>query len=461
MLKRKKREYARLPKIPARRSRPPAPPSSRGARSRSNLLSRMVMGVRKKSISKAVAFAAIAIAAASSTASFAKVIHRHPTASRRAAAQEEAPAVALSAIHVLGDRPAPFALDAKAAMMIDADTGAVLYAYNEHQKMQPASLAKIMTFYLTLDALKAGKIAPATEVTISEKAWRLSMDDTVSRMFLSVGQKVGVNDLVYGLMVSSGNDAAVALAEYLGGSTDAFTQMMNDKAKEIGLTETHFDNPDGLPAPGEFTTAADMVALARSLVAHHPESLKYTSAKEFAFDKIKQPNFNTLLFYDKRVNGIKTGHVEEAGFHLVASASSNGMNILSAVMGAPSSERRRTETEKLIEWAFRTFVSYRPDLKKAIPAAIAVRDGVAETVAIGPGGDAVFTLGRGEESKVTVQFEPAARYLEAPVHPADPVGNLTVLLGGKPQATIPIVTKAGVTRAGFFGRLRQKLRRIL
>ncbi|HEY9158971.1 D-alanyl-D-alanine carboxypeptidase family protein [Candidatus Binatus sp.] len=415
--------------------------------------------MRKKSISKAIAFAAIAIAAASSTPSFARVIHRHPTASKHA--EEQAPAVPLTAIHVLGDRPAPFALDAKAAMMIDGDTGAVLYAFNEHQKMQPASLAKIMTFYLTLDALKAGKIIPATDVTISEKAWRLSMDDTVSRMFLGVGQKVAVNDLLYGLMVSSGNDAAVALAEYLGGSTDAFTQMMNDKAREIGLIETHFENPDGLPAPGEFTTAADMVALAHSLVRHHPEALKYTSDKEFAFDKIKQPNFNTLLFYDKRVNGIKTGHVNEAGYHLVASASSNGMNLLSAVMGAPSAARRRTETEKLIDWAFRAFVSYRPDLSKAIPAAIPVRDGVAEAVAIGPQGAAVFTLGRGEESKVTVQFEPAARYLEAPVQPGVAVGDLAVLLNGKPQAGIPIVTKAGVARAGLFGRLGQKLRRIL
>ena len=419
----------------------------------------MGTGVRKKSISKAIAFAAIAVLAASP--SFARVIHRNPVASKHATATEEAPAVPLSAIRVLGDRPAPFALDAKAAMMIDADTGAVLYAYNEHQKMQPASLAKIMTFYLTLDALKAGKIVPVTDVTISEKAWRLSMDDTVSRMFLSVGQKVAVNDLLYGLMVSSGNDAAVALAEQLGGSTEAFTQLMNDKAKEIGLKETHFDNPDGLPEEGEFTTAADMATLARSLLQHHPEALQYTSAKEFAFDKIKQPNFNTLLFYDKRVNGIKTGHVDEAGYHLVASAASNGMNLLSAVMGAPSSERRRTETEKLIEWAFRTFVSYRPDLKKAMPAAIPVHDGVAETVAIGPDGAAVFTLGRGEESKVTVQYTPAARYLEAPVRAGDPVGDLAVLLNGKPQATIPIVTKAGVTRAGFFERLRQKIGRII
>ena len=414
------------------------------------------MGVRNKPISKIIGFAAISILAA--TPSFARVIHRHPVAAQP---HEDVAIVPLTSIHVLGDRPAPFALDAKAAIMIDADTGAVLYAYNEHEKMQPASLAKIMTFYLSLDALKAGKISPTTDVTISENAWRLSMNDTVSRMFLGVGQKVAVNDLLFGLMVSSGNDAAVALSEYLGGSTDGFTTMMNDKAKEIGLKETHFNNPDGLPADGEFTTAADMVALAHSLVTHHPEAINYTSAKEFTFDKISQPNFNRLLLHDPRVNGIKTGHVDEAGYHLVASASSNGMNLLSAVLGAPSETRRMTESEKLIDWAFRTFVSYRPDLKKAMPATIPVHDGVAETVAIGPNGSAAFTLGRGEETKVTVQFEPAVRYVDAPVQPGTQVGDLTVLLAGQPQATIPIVTKAGGERAGFFSRLTQKFSRML
>jgi D-alanyl-D-alanine carboxypeptidase (penicillin-binding protein 5/6) len=416
----------------------------------------MRTGVRNKPISKITAFAAITILAA--TPCFARVIHRHPVAAQPHA---DVAIVPLSSIHVLGDRPAPFALDAKAAMMIDADTGAVLYAYNEHEKMQPASLAKIMTFYLTLDALKAGKISPTTDITISENAWRLSMNDTVSRMFLGVGQKVAVNDLLFGLMVSSGNDAAVALSEYLGGSTDGFTTMMNDKAKEIGLKETHFNNPDGLPAEGEFTTAADMVALAHSLVTHHPEALTYTSAKEFTFDKISQPNFNRLLLHDPRVNGIKTGHVDEAGYHLVASSTSNGMNLLSAVLGAPSETLRMNESEKLIDWAFRTFVSYRPDLKKAIPATIPVHDGVAETVAIGPNGNAAFTLGRGEETRVTVQFEPAVRYVDAPVQPGTQVGDLTVLLAGKPRATIPIVTKAGVERAGFFGRMRQKFSRML
>jgi D-alanyl-D-alanine carboxypeptidase (penicillin-binding protein 5/6) len=338
---------------------------------------------------------------------------------RGARAEAAAPAVPLTNIHVFGDRPAPFALNAKAAMMIDADTGAVLYAYKEHEKMQPASLAKIMTFYLTLDALKNRKLTLDTEVPISEKAWRLSMDQSVSRMFLGVGQKVAVKDLLYGLMVSSGNDAAVALAEYLGGSTEGFTTMMNDKGKEVGLVETHFTNPDGLYDEGEFTTAFDMIKLARSLVQHHPEGFTYTSAKEFTFDKITQPTFNALLLHDSRVNGIKTGHLPQVGYHLVASAKSNGMNLLSAVMGTPSEAKRRDESEKLIDWGFRTFVSYRPDLRKDLPAGFPVRDGVAEIVAIGPAGDAVFTLGRGEESRVTVAFTPHAKYLEAPVRKGD------------------------------------------
>ena len=420
----------------------------------------MAKGVRRKSLSKIIAVLAIATFAVWTGHADAFVKHRHPEAAKKSPKAEAAP-VPLTGIHVLGDRPAPFALNAKAVMLIDGSTGAVLYSYNEHEKMQPASLAKIMTFYLTLDALKAGKLTPTTDVIISEKAWRLSMDDTVSRMFLQVGQKVAVNDLLYGLMVSSGNDAAVALAEYLGGSTDGFTTMMNDKAAELHLSETHFQNPDGLPAEGEFTTAADMVALAQALIRHHPEALTYTSAKEFVFDKIKQPNFNSLLFHDSRVNGIKTGHVSEAGYHLVASAQSSGTALISAVMGTPSETKRRDETEKLLDWAFRSFVSYKPDLHKALPATIPVHDGVAETVAIGPAGEAAFTLGRGEESKVTLAYTPSTRYVEAPVNPGTPVGDLAVMLDGKPQSSIPIVTRRGVARAGFFERLRQKIGRML
>ena len=204
-------------------------------------------------------------------------------AARRArrAQAAEASAVPLDQIHVLGDRPAPFGLNAKAAMMIDARSGATLYAYNEHVKIQPASLAKLMTFYLALKALHQGRITPDTMVTVSEKAWRLSMNSGVSRMFLQVGQRVSVNDLLFGLMVSSGNDAAVALAEYLGGSSEAFAEQMNQQAKELGLSETHFENPDGLPVPEMYTTAFDMVKLGRAITQRFPDAINYTWGQGF------------------------------------------------------------------------------------------------------------------------------------------------------------------------------------
>ena len=378
----------------------------------------------------------------------------------RGAASHETPAVSLSDIHVFGDRPAPFALDAKSAMMVDQQTGAVLYSYNEHARMQPASLAKIMTFYLVLDALAQNRITLDTMMPISEQAWRLSMDESVSRMFLGVGQKVAVRDLLFGLMVSSGNDAAVTLSEYLGGSADGFTKQMNAKAAEFGLNETHFSNPDGLPVEGEYTTAADMVKLGCELLRRHPEALTYTGAKDFTYDKIKQPNFNTLLFYDPRVDGIKTGHVEEAGYHLVASAKSNGMVLVSAVMGAPSSEKRRVETEKLVDWGFRTFATAKPDAHKVMPAPVPVFYGVADTVAIAPVHETYVTVGKGEEGKIDVAWNAAARYMSAPVAKGAGVGQLTITHDGKQIDSVPVVTQASVQSAGFFKRLSDHFRRV-
>ena len=376
---------------------------------------------------------------------------------RRAKAAEPS-AVPLDQIHVLGDRPAPFGLDAKAAVMIDARSGAMLYAYNEHDKIQPASLAKLMTFYIVLKALHQGRITPDTMVTVSEKAWRLSMNSTVSRMFLQVGQRVSVHDLLFGLMVSSGNDAAVALAEYLAGSTDAFSVQMNQEAKELGLNETHFENPDGLPVPEMYTSAFDMVKLGRAIVQRFPDAVTYTAAKEFTFDKIHQPNFNTLLFYDARVNGLKTGHVEEAGYHLVASAHSGGMDLISAVLGTPSSSARRVETEKLIDWAFRTFASVQPDWHKTLPDKLRVYGGAADTVAVAPAVVPYVTVEHGQEGKVSLAGSFDEKYLVAPVRPGQRVGALVLMVSGKPQSTIPVLTKTAVARGGFFKRMIDRLR---
>jgi len=377
---------------------------------------------------------------------------------RHAAGAQAPSAVPLSQIHVLGDRPVPFGLDAKSAMMVDARSGAILYAYNEHNRIQPASLVKLMTFYIALQAMHQGRITPETSVTVSEKAWRLSMNTTVSRMFLEVGQRVSVNDLLYGLMVSSGNDAAVALAECLGGSTDAFTEQMNQEGRKLGLSETHFENPDGLPVPKMYTTAADMVKLGRSLLQHFPDAVTYTATKEFTFDKIRQRNFNTLLFYDRRVNGLKTGYVEEAGYHLVASAQSDAMQLISAVLGAPSMEARRVESEKLIDWALGTFSSVKPDWHKALPDQLRVYGGVNDEVAVAPAEAPYVTVSREQEGKVSLQGSFARKYLVAPVRKGQKVGDLVLMVEGKPQATIVVLTQASVTQGGLFKRFIDRVR---
>ena len=346
-------------------------------------------------------------------------------------------------------------------MLVDAHSGAVLYAFNEHERIQPASLAKIMTFYLTLEALHAGRITLDTEVPISEAAWRLSLNRSVSRMFLQVGQQVKVRDLLYGLVVSSGNDAAVALAEYLGGSADGFAAQMNRTAKKLGLTETHFENPDGLPVEGQYTTAADMVKLARAVITRFPDALTYTSTKEFTFDRIRQRNFNTLLFYDSRVNGLKTGHVEEAGFHLVATARVGSTELISALLGAPSAQKRRTETEKLIDWAFRTYDTVEPQWQKAMPATLPVYEGAAPEVAIAPASVPYVTVLKGKEASVATAAALQSGYVIAPVSKGARVGELTISVGGQPAATVPVETEAAVGQGGFLKRVADRVRLML
>jgi serine-type D-Ala-D-Ala carboxypeptidase (penicillin-binding protein 5/6) len=367
----------------------------------------------------------------------------------------------LDAIRVLGTGPAPFALDARAAMLTEFHSGEVLYAYNEHMRMQPASLAKIMTFYITLEALQNSKLTLETPVTISEKAWRLSVDETVSKMFLEIGQQVPVKQLLYGMMVSSGNDAAMALAEYLGGSEESFVAMMNEHCRRMGLNETRFASPDGMPEPDQYTTAADMVKLAGLLLRRFPNGLEYTSVKEYTFDKITQRNWNTLLFYDARVDGIKTGHVDEAGFHLVATAHQDNVRLISAVMGAPNAEKRRTETEKLLAWAFRSFVNVSPDWHALVPDSLPVYEGGAREVAIAPPDFMYVTLPKGEEKKIKLSGGLDVSYLVAPVAAGMKVGSLTMHEDDRTLLRVPIQTRKEVARAGIFRVLVDKVALLL
>jgi D-alanyl-D-alanine carboxypeptidase (penicillin-binding protein 5/6) len=380
----------------------------------------------------------------------------------------EAPAFPLNQIKVFDNLPAPFAVAGSAAELVAMRSGVVLYSFNENVRTQPASLAKMMTFYLTLEALRQGRITLDTEMPVSEAAWRLSLNDSVSRMFLQVGQKVRVRDLLYGLMVSSGNDAAVVLSEYLAGSGTAFAVEMNKKAAQLGMNDTHFTNPDGLPTPDEYTTAADMVKLGRALLETFPEALTYTSAKDFTFNTtgpqnrpvtIRQRNFNTLLFYDSRVNGIKTGHVDQAGYHLVASAHTDDLELISAVFGTSSMEKRRVETDKLLEWAFQTFVTVKPDWHKAMPSKLRVYEGDLYEVPISPaGGNAYFTVVRGKETRVKLTADIPNKWLVAPIPKGTQVGQLTVMMGDKPESSVPIVTEAEVKQGGLIHRLVDSVR---
>jgi serine-type D-Ala-D-Ala carboxypeptidase (penicillin-binding protein 5/6) len=385
-------------------------------------------------------------------------------ARHHAMASAPPPIEPLNQIRVLGNNPAPFALDARSAMLTEFHSGVVLYAYNEHLRIQPASLAKIMTFYITLEALKNSKLTLDTSVNISEKAWRLSVDQTVSKMFLEVGQQVPVKQLLYGLMVSSGNDAAMALAEYLGGSEEGFVVMMNDYCHRLGLNETRFASPDGLPEPDQYTTASDMVKLATLVMKQFPNSLEYTSAKEFTFHQITQRNWNTLLLYDARVDGMKTGHVDEAGFHLVATAHADNMRLVSALMGAPNAEKRRTETEKLLAWAFRSFVNVTPDWRPLVPASLPVYEGVDSIVALAPPGPVTITLPKGDEKKIKLTGGLDVNYLVAPVPMGTKVGSLTVHEDDRTLLSVPIETQRGIDRGGLFriawGKLELLLHRI-
>jgi D-alanyl-D-alanine carboxypeptidase (penicillin-binding protein 5/6) len=371
---------------------------------------------------------------------------------------ETVPVAAPKNITMFGNLTAPFFLDAKAALLIDAKTGILLYAFNEHEQMQPASLAKLMTFYLALEALQTGRIKLDTPVMISEQAWRLSMNSTVSRMFLRVGQSVSVEELLYGLMVSSGNDAAVALAEHLSGSPGAFTEKMNEKAKELGLTETNFGNPDGLPMAGQYTTASDMAILSRAILDRFPEAVNFTGTKEFTFQKIKQPNFNSLLFHDARVDGLKTGHVSEAGYHLVATAHEGEMRLISAVLGTPNAEKRRIESGKLLAWGFRTFATVNLDWNKDVPETLPVYGGDAEQVAIAPGSVPRVTVLKGQEKKLGVTATFPSAYLVAPVAKDATVGELTITTDGNALTSIPIKAQAAVGPGGFFKRLIDRIR---
>lgn len=341
---------------------------------------------------------------------------------------------------------------AKAFLLMDADSGAVLAEGNADERLAPASLTKLMTSYVLSYEIEQKHVHPDDMVTISEGAWTQNPEfKESSLMFIEVGKQVKLHDLHLGIVVVSGNDATVAVAEYLAGSESAFAAVMNEHAKRLGMSNTNFVNSHGLPDPQHYTTARDLAKLSQAIIGFPAEYALY-KVKDFTFNNIKQTNRNGLLFRDPTVDGLKTGHTEEAGYCLVASAVRNGQRLISVVMGADSINSRERETEKLLSWGFRYYETrpiYRANTELA---KIRVWSGAREDFAVGVPKDVTLTIPRGRADAVQASMN-VDKYIKAPVAAQQVVGEVIVTLDGKEVARSPLVALEPVEKGGIFKRL--------
>ncbi len=337
---------------------------------------------------------------------------------------------------------------ARNAIILDYETGAVMLDKGSDQRMPPASMSKIMTAYMVYDALKKGKLSLEDMLPVSEKAWRTQG----SKMFVPLGGRVKVEDLVRGLIVQSGNDACIVLAEGIAGSEAAFVEQMNEKAKELGLKDSHFTNVDGLPDPDEYMTARDLSTLARRLIADFPEYYHYDSEKDFTYNGIKQGNRNPLLYKDLGADGMKTGHTEEAGYCLTASAIRDGRRIIMVLAGLPTMKSRSTEGERLLEWAFREFSDYRLVKAGDTLDQADVWLGAEPKVPVTASQDVLVTLPKAarRSMKATVHYDGP---VHAPVAKGQPVGKLVITADGIDPVDVPLVAAQPVDKLGPMGRI--------
>ncbi|HAO55403.1 MAG TPA: serine-type D-Ala-D-Ala carboxypeptidase, partial [Gammaproteobacteria bacterium] len=336
---------------------------------------------------------------------------------------------------------------AKGYVLIDASTGKVLSEFNGDELLPPASLTKIMTSYVAAVEIREGRINLADQVPISVKAWRTPG----SKTFVREGTSVSLSDLLRGVIIQSGNDASVAVAEYIAGSEEAFAGMMNQHAEDIGMTRTDFRNSTGLPDREHLTTARDLVTLVRSLISEFPDHYKIYSEREFTYGGIRQNNRNRLLWRDKTVDGVKTGMTKDAGFCLVASAMRGGMRLVSVVMGATDDETRMRETQKLFQWGFRYFETqtlFEPNISLQKTR---IYYGEKEELELGIEEKLILTFPRGsyEDLESEIDFP---SIIEAPIQIGQKIGELRVNLDGRELASVPLIARSAVLEAGFFSR---------
>jgi D-alanyl-D-alanine carboxypeptidase (penicillin-binding protein 5/6) len=347
----------------------------------------------------------------------------------------------------------PLDVDAREVILIDATTGTTLYAKDADAQMPTSSMSKMMTMYVVFDALKNGTLHMDDMLPVSEHAWK----QEGSRMFLNVGDKAKVEDLIRGVIVQSGNDAAVVFAEALGSGSEAtFADLMNAKAEQLGMTHSHFMNATGLPNPEHYSTARDLAMLASALMRDFPEYYHYFSELSFTYNGISQGNRNPLLYRNMNVDGLKTGHTDDGGFGLTASAVRNGRRLIMVLNGMKGMQGRADESAKVLDYGYREFGLYPIAKAGDVIGNPAVWLGEVKNLPIVAGEDAVITLPRAARSglKAIVTFD---QPLPAPIKKGQEVGLLTITAPGVDAKVIPVVASRDVAEVGFFARVFGKL----
>jgi D-alanyl-D-alanine carboxypeptidase (penicillin-binding protein 5/6) len=343
--------------------------------------------------------------------------------------------------------PPPPKIDAKGYLLTDFATGIVLAAANADERLEPASLTKIMTAYVIYRALAEGRVKLTDEVLISENAWRTGG----SKMFVEVGKRVGMEDLLKGMIIQSGNDASVALAEHVAGSEQTFAELMNSHAKRLGMNDSHFTNATGLPDPEHYTTARDMALVTAGLIREFPDYYVWDGTKEFEYNGIKQQNRNRLLWRDPTVDGVKTGYTQNAGYCLVASAKRDGMRLISVVMGASGPEARARASLELLNYGFRFYESHRLYAAETPVENLRVWMGDVQDLPVGPAQDVVATIPRGRYGQLSARLEKMPE-LKAPIAKGARIGDIVVNLEDQELQRVPLVALQEVAQGSLWQR---------
>ena len=348
--------------------------------------------------------------------------------------------------------PPPPQIKATSYILLDAQTNKVIVEYEADERNPPASLTKIMTTYLVEQMIQRGVVERSEQVPVSIKAWKAEG----SKMFIREGTEVDLMDLLRGVVIQSGNDASIALAEFVAGDEASFAQMMNEQAEKLGMLNSNFLNSTGLPNEGHYSSARDMALLTKDMIKRFPEHYQLYSERSFKFNNIEQPNRNRLLRYDRSVDGVKTGYTKAAGYCLVASAERNGMRLISVVMGAENDDSRVRESQKLLTYGFRNFETSTIYEESEIVKSAPLFYGVEEVISLGVSENVSVTIPRGSYEKLEAQIK-VPKIIEAPVRKGDVLGELLLMMDEETIYKTSVISLENYEQAGLFSRFSDYL----